>query len=100
MGKELSRVKSGRQLTDEVPGYLKILFSEFEIFSRLSYSLWALQHNKQLTDGGNPFVHIRDAPSAYLSVDSECAALLLQLNRRDAGHLPRLLNVGTVGSDG
>lgn len=45
-------------------------------------------------------MHICEAPSAYLSVDSECAALLLQLNCRDARHLPRLLNVGTVGSDG
>lgn len=40
------------------------------------------------------------AASPYLSVDPERAALLLQLDGRDAGHLPRLLDVGAVGADG
>lgn len=43
---------------------------------------------------------IPDPSSVHLSVDPERAAFLLQLDRRDARHLPRLLNVRTVGSDG
>lgn len=38
--------------------------------------------------------------AAYLSVDPEGTALLLQLDGRDTRHLPRLLDVGTVGTDG
>lgn len=42
--------KSQCKLTDEVPGYLKILFSEFKILSSLPYSLWGLQHDKHLNN--------------------------------------------------
>lgn len=45
-------------------------------------------------------MRVGDPSRAYLSVDPERAALLLQLDGRDAGHLPRLLNVGAVGPDG
>lgn len=44
--KELSGKKPRCQLTDEVPGYLKILFSEFKILSSLPHSLWGLQDDK------------------------------------------------------
>lgn len=68
VGKELSHEKLWRQLTYKIPGYLKILFSEFEVLSRLPHSLWALQHdkqtNKQTTTYSlqNPFVHVCNVP--------------------------------------